>query len=402
MKKIVGILAAAAVLATSVFAADVSAKVKLDGSLFNFDGTKDKAALSGVSIQHNTDESWNPVIAMSTSSENAGASVSFYVGAWDATKMGVWNHGYGTGAKEWNIWMKPADAFKLSFGRIAAGTNVENIDWSNRLFGYDEWGYQAEYAADGLTLNLGLHTGNPGDNWLSQKVVKNADGTEKEETNIAGVGVYGAYAADFGTISFLFDANDTFKNLKVGAGYKNSFGAVGFFADAAMFYEKDRKSVKKAADPVKDEIGFAVDADVKYNQDAFGVEAYARFKMDRLNSDDKVCAKKHDWEDGSSPAHYDYNNPMQLMLLAKATYKLDPVTVYGYFKSENLLGKRWGKSTTDMLDGTSAFISTIKIGVNGNVGAASWDVCGQIDTGAFKEDWNKVKFSVPVSFSVAF
>lgn len=55
-----------------------------------------------------------------------------------------------------------------------------------------------------------------------------------------------------------------------------------------------------------------------------------------------------------------------------------------------------------MLEGTSAFISTIKIGVNGNVGAASWDVCGQIDTGAFKEDWNKVKFSLPVSFSVAF
>ena len=40
MKKIVGILAAAAVLATSVFAADVSAKVKLDGKLLNVDTTK--------------------------------------------------------------------------------------------------------------------------------------------------------------------------------------------------------------------------------------------------------------------------------------------------------------------------------------------------------------------------
>ncbi len=398
MKKIVGILAAAAV-AASAFAADVSAKVKLDGSLFDFDGTKDKAAISGLSIKHNTDESWNPVISMSTSSDNAGASVSFYVGAWDATKMGGWNHGYGIGAKEWNIWMKPVDVFKLSFGRISASVNTETIDYSNRLFNYDEWGYQAEYAANGLTLNLGLHTGNPGDNWLSQSINET---TKAEETNIAGLGVYGAYAADFGSICFLFDANNTFKDIKVGAGYKNTFGEVGFFADAALFYTKDRESVKRAALKVKDEIGFAVDADVKYNKDAFGVEAYARFKMDRLNSDDKVCAKKHDWEDGSKPTHYDYNNPMQVMLLAKATYKLDPVTVYGYFKSENLLGKRWGKSTTDMLEGTSAFISTIKIGVNGNVGAASWDVCGQIDTGAFKEDWNKVKFSVPVSFSVAF
>ena len=36
MKKIVGILSAAAVLAASVFAADVSAKVKLTGSLLNY------------------------------------------------------------------------------------------------------------------------------------------------------------------------------------------------------------------------------------------------------------------------------------------------------------------------------------------------------------------------------
>ena len=62
MKKIVGILAAAAVLATSVFAADVSAKVKLDGKLLNVDTTKEKDGVSAVSIGHNTDESWNPVL----------------------------------------------------------------------------------------------------------------------------------------------------------------------------------------------------------------------------------------------------------------------------------------------------------------------------------------------------
>ena len=36
MKKIVGILAAAAVLATSVFAADVSASTKIGGKLFSY------------------------------------------------------------------------------------------------------------------------------------------------------------------------------------------------------------------------------------------------------------------------------------------------------------------------------------------------------------------------------
>ena len=46
MKKIVGILSAAAVLAASVFAADVSAGVRLEGSLFNFDAATKKSNCS--------------------------------------------------------------------------------------------------------------------------------------------------------------------------------------------------------------------------------------------------------------------------------------------------------------------------------------------------------------------
>ena len=122
MKKIVGILAAAAVLATSVFAADVSAKVKLDGKLLNVDTTKEKDGVSAVSIGHNTDESWNPVLNMAVSGDNYGASVGFYIGKWDygedPSKWQGWNHGYGAGLKECKIWFKPIDVLKFDVGRI--------------------------------------------------------------------------------------------------------------------------------------------------------------------------------------------------------------------------------------------------------------------------------------------
>ena len=75
MKKIVGILLAGA-LVVSAFAADVSAKVKVDGSLLNFDGKN----FSALKVQHNS-EGWNPDLSLSMNGDRAGASMSFYYGA---------------------------------------------------------------------------------------------------------------------------------------------------------------------------------------------------------------------------------------------------------------------------------------------------------------------------------
>jgi len=412
-------LSAAAVLATSVFAADVSAKVKLDGNLFNYDGTKDKDPVSAVMIKHNTDESWNPVLKMATSGDNYGAEIGFYIGNWDATKMGDWNHGYGTGLKEWKIWFAPIDNLKLKVGRIDASLNTDTIDYDTRIFNYDEWGYQAEYSADGLTLNVGLHTGNPGDYWLSQKYDATKDETK---TNVAGFGVYGAYNADFGALSVLFDANKTFEDIKAGVGYKNAFGDLNLFADAALFYVKDQKSINKDHEAVKDELGLGFDVDVKYNKDAFGVEAYAQFKMAKFKNYTAVTVKPI--KDGD-PATVTYNadgtvkeigaqsNDMTLFFKVKATYRLDNgVTLYGYFKDTDLLAKRYTPKGIEAISSASdgeayekngdfVFISDIRLGATGSVGAASWDVCGKIETGK-GANFDKINFSVPVSFSVAF
>lgn len=410
---------AAAAIATSVFAADVSAKVKLDGNLFNYDGTSDKTPVSAVMIKHNTDESWNPVLKMATSGDNYGAEIGFYVGKWDATAMGDWNHGYGSGLKEWKIWFAPVDNLKLKVGRIDASLNTDSIDYDTRIFNYDEWGYQAEYSADALTLNVGLHTGNPGDYWLSQSYDKAKDETK---TNVAGFGVYGAYNADFGALSVLFDANKTFEDIKAGVGYKNAFGDLNLFADAALFYVKDQKSVNKDGEAVKDELGLGFDVDVKYNKDAFGVEAYAQFKMAKFKNYTAVIVKPI--KDGD-PAWVTYNddgtvkeigaqsNDMTLFFKVKATYRLDNgVTLYGYFKDTDLLAKRYTPKGIEAISSASdaeayekngdfVFISDIRLGATGSVGAASWDVCGKIETGK-GANFDKINFSVPVSFSVAF
>ncbi len=390
MKKIVGILAAAAVLATSVFAADVSAKVKLDGSLLNVDGTKDKTGVSAVSIQHNTDESWNPVISLATSGDNYGASVSFYVGNWNATKMGGWNSGYGIGAKEWKIWIKPVDVLKFNIGRIDASLFTESIDWSNRTYNYDEWGYQAEIAAGGFSLNLGLHMGNPGDSWLTQYLDKN----NNSAITISGLGVKAAYSADFGSIAALFDFKGgkgtwtaataekkevailadgsigikttaakaaSYKydpaSLFFGAGYQGQFDAFRLFFDAGL-----KMGLPEAGDAT---IGLIADIDAKYAKDAFYFEAYG--KLTYANFKATV-------------------DPIELLVLAKVSYNVGPCTIYAYFKDSNVVAK--------------TFASEIRLGANGNVGAASWDIYGKLETG--KGDGSKIAFSIPVSFAVAF
>ena len=426
MKKIVGILAAAAVLATSVFAADVSAKVKLDGNLLNVDGTKEKDGLSAVMIKHNTDESWNPVLSMAVSGDNYGASVGFYIGKWDygedPSKWQGWNHGYGVGLKEWKIWFKPIDVLKFNIGRIDASLNTDSIDYDTRVYNYDEWGSQAELAIDAFTLNLGFHM-DQGESWLWQEAVeaKDATGTTltdalgnkiyETKTHVRGLGLKAAYAADFGTIIALADFKDTFETIFVGAGYNNQFGDLRLFVDAGFKSEKTRevtlkneygnawKTLKDGKtvgstneddyEPYKDkfEDAFSVlaDVDVKYNKDAFGIEAYA--KLDMIMSYKKPVGFVYDG------FKYEKENGTSLFVKTKITYAFDPCTVYFYFKDTNLL--------------SSTFASTIKLGANGSVGSATWDVCGQIETGKggkfnALEAGNKVNFSIPVSFAVAF
>ena len=360
MKKIVGILAAAAVLATSVFAADVSAKVKLDGKLVQYDGVKEKDGFSAIMSQHNTDESWNPVINMSVSGDNYGASVGIYVGAWDATKMGGWNHGYGLGAREWNIWFKPIDVLKIQVGRINENVNQESIDYDARLWNYDDqWGYKLEFNFSGFEFNVGFHQGQ-GEYWFSQDA--NGDAVNK------GLSVLGAYNADFGRIAAFADFKNTFLDITAGLGYSNTFGDIRIFADAALLYA----GVKNGEGAV----GAGVDFDFKYAKDAIYFEAYALFKEANF----KLLGKDDD--------------PGSLYFKTKFAYTLDPCTLFVYFIDKNFMSKQFG--------------ATIQAGANGSVGAMSWKIYANIGIGADKDKninaayKDKVYFAIPMEFAVAF
>ena len=365
MKKIVGILAVAAVLATSVFAADVSAKVKLDGKLVQYDGVKEKDGFSAIMSQHNTDESWNPVISMSVSGDNYGASVGIYVGKWDYGTVKVdgkeyplnwqgWNHGYGLGAREWNIWFKPIDVLKIQVGRINESANQESIDYDTRLWNYDtDWGYKLDFNFSGFEFNVGFHQGQ-GEFWFSQD--PNGD------ANIKGLSVFAGYSADFGRIIAFADFKDTFRNITAGLGYSNNFGDIRIFADAALLYA----GVKGGGEGA---VGAGVDFDFKWAKDALYFEAYARF----VEANFKMLGKEGD-------AGY-------LYFKTKFSYKLDPCTLFVYFKDENFMAKK--------------FAATIKAGAEGSVGAASWKVYAQIDTGK-GDNADKINFAIPVEFAVAF
>ena len=211
MKKIVGILAAAAV-AASAFAVDFSAGFQLKGSLFDFDGGSKN--VSAVKLGHNNSKDDKPFI-FSISGDRAGGTLKFY----DATSTGAST----MTANYWNIWFKPFDIVKVDLGACGKSLNTETITyWRGKVLGNTkDFGYQATLETNGITVALALLPGQDA-NWMS---LPNGGAFSLAETQL-----YVAYAADFGTISALFDAENTFNKIRVGAGYKGSFDALTIFA----------------------------------------------------------------------------------------------------------------------------------------------------------------------------
>ena len=342
MKKIVGIIAAAALLATSVFAADISAKVQLEGSLFNYDGATE--AMSMFEIDKPSDQAWNPIFNTSVNGDKAGAKFCVFTGV--SENVGGWNGGKQVGAKDFQVWMSPADGFKLIFGANDFNLNQEHITWSKTDSGIGgDFGYSLAYNSNGIGIDLMLNPG-WGNKWMSK--AKNGDAV------MGKLGFKFTYGADFGTINFLLSANNAkdkdgkvknFNDLKFGAGYANNFGGVNMFVNV---------------------LGYLNNGD--FNK--LRAEIYAEGSADSLSW--KVFqtfvllpqAKKNNVEVG---------------LVARADFALDGFGAYVYFESANFLA--------------DPFSMEIKPGVSGNLGGAGWDVALSIKVA------KKVSIGVPVSFN---
>ena len=258
MKKIVGIIAAVAMIATSVFAADISAKVELDGKLFNYDGgTK---AMSALNVDKPAAQHWNAVFSASASGDNAGASFVVMSGA-DET-FGGWNTGKELAGKNWQIWMKPTDTLKLTIGANGVNLNQEQITWSGTALKSEGDGFGINLGLDALSIDVLFLPGLAKD-WFSK-----ADGADAV---VAETAVKIGYGADFGNIGFLFKGESTFKKNTIAIGYSNNFDGLFAFLNAGVILEKDKDLAIRAEVFAKgnvDSFGWAIWIPFDYAGDA--------------------------------------------------------------------------------------------------------------------------------------
>ena len=372
MKKIVGIIAAVA-MATSVFAADVSAKVNLLGSVFNW---KQDGNLHVLGIAEG-DQNWNPSFAMTVSGDKAGASMKFK----DPEATGAVSN------VNYNLWFKPIDALKIQVGQWDTNLNQEKIDWSNTATGIDSNGVALLLNTNGFELDAFFVTGWSGGNfgWNRNDNVKgwiNKAAGDDAKAEIGETYIKAAYGADFGTISAYADlkANGDFKDwgnggvdvkvpgMDFGFGYANTFGSVNTFFNGIVGFGNKGET--------ENQFGiFRGEAFVSTTIDAFGISAfivggYANKEVATNIAQDKL-ANVHPGYDGAF-----------LGFTAKFTYGINGYTPYLYLKEDNFM--KGGD-----------FAMEIKPGVTFNVGTCALDIALDI-----KLD-SKTEIDVPVVMTVA-
>ena len=333
MKKIVGILAAAAI-AVSAFAADVSAGVRLEGSLFNYAGGN----VTALTLKHNN-QYYHAPIAFSISGEKAGGTLKLTdQDRGNATATTPVEADAVIKSSAWQIWIKPIDVLKLTFGCYKNVLNQETIGWyrTDSSIG-DDGGKLGSWVVgltpvDGLSIDL-LFAEEFGKAWFANNA-------------IGELGLIFKYSADFGTIGALFDAKSNFTNLKFGASFAGSAGPVNFFVNALGYYNNTFNKVR-------------VELFGAFAQDALSVKL---FVPTNINLGNAVTA--------------------EVGAVFRLDYTLDACTLFVEIEDGNFLADNFNMS--------------IYPGIKTNVGACAIELGVKLGaSSAFSVD-------VPVSFQVAF
>ena len=333
MKKIVGILLAGAMV-FSAFAADLTGAVRLEGDLFKYNG--DTKKVEALMIKANQQSYWGP-LTLSISSDRAGGTLKMWDAGADKLSVG-----------KWAIWFKPMDMLKVNLGTIAKDLNKESIEYGGCLLGYDDFGASLDINVDAFSATIAVVPG-AGSYWMSKE-----DGADL----VAGrLNLYAQYAADFGTIKAMFDFSNTFKDIKVAAGYNKSFGDISIWGDVA-FIKLDTIDTAN----LRDTESLMIDFDVTYAKDAFNAQAYVQYDIKTFEE------FKTDYQ--------------ALMLKAKVSYNMGSFTPYLVFTDKNIFA--------------DDFACMIKPGITGSVGLMNYEVAVQFDIA------DKVNVAVPVNFAVNF
>lgn len=245
MKKIVGILAAVA-MAGSLFAVDMSAALKFNGTLFN---STDKSALTLKAPEGR--KPWGQTgIDLNVSADKAGAT------------MNIDNAGTVVGYK---MYVQPIDAVKINLGDLDYCLNKESIDWSGCINGAGGKGFGIDITpVAGLTLNVVL---NPeyGNAWFKDSKVGNTN-------------VYAKFASDAGTFGAALLSSENFKKNTISAGYSNNIAGVNMFADVAFVLADELTNIK-------------ADLFANGSVDAFGYACYVDFDQDMSAEKTAIGAK---------------------------------------------------------------------------------------------------------------
>ncbi len=345
MKKIIGILLAGA-LVTSAFAADVNARVQVDGSLF----TVDNGSFSALTIGHKS-QPWNPDMSISINGDRAGASSSFVTSGADALN----NTTFGIQAQKYSIWFKPFDMLKVTVGHYATDMNQEKIDWTHTESGIESQGYALDLNVEGFFATAFFAPG-WGGSWFAMP----KDG----EVALEDIYVKAGYSADFGRIQAMFHMIDL-KNIWAGAGYNNTFGSVSMFVNALVGFNTTGGLTVRGE-------GY-----VSTNIDAFGISAFVAGGY--VGEGD--VNRGSQWKIGSN----DYGKPAGARLGAsmKLTYALGGCTPYIYVCDKQIL--------------SDAFALQVKPGVTGSLGSMGWEVALDMNFGK-----DSFKLDVPVCFNINF
>ena len=254
MKKIVGIIGAI-LLASSVFAVDFSAGVRLQGSLFNYND----GAIT-MFQEHHENQFYQKPISFAVNGDQAGGQLKLT----DVTGNDVLSDA-------WSIWFKPADALKITVGRWSTNLNQEHIGWCNSDSGIESDGYALSLGMDGFSWDLFLASGN--NNWF---VSKPKDG----DAAVAELYTKFQFGADFGTVNAFFNAMNTFKDFRFGAGLNLSVLPVGlWFNFIGTYAANDFQRIRVEADVsgAIDSIGYEVFVAGGLHMKAAGVGAANAF-----------------------------------------------------------------------------------------------------------------------------
>jgi len=391
MKKIVGILTAAAI-ATSVFAADVSASTKIKGALFSYDNAKTFTLLKEGNDSHDYAQ---PNMTFSVSDDKAGATVKLTTdGGTKEVKMTTQT-----------IWFKPVDAFKVTAGNFDVALNKEQIKWTDSVTGLGGNGILLSVAVEGFGLDIGFDCNE--NNWFTKK-----DG--EDDPAIRDWFIKGAYTADFGTIGAFVEFNRY--SRRTYAYHDDFFSQDVEKADGyEVVYDEKTKTIKEKAKTKKERAGAFVLKDGAIKDILFGAGYRNNFDgIDLFVNFNGYMADKFEWirpevyvsgaVDAFSYSAFvapiiivdsDVKDFLDLMdekafeceVVAKVAYAMDGFTPYAQFYDTNILAKK--------------FASTIELGASGSVSAMGWKAWLQIDTGK-GADQDKADISVPFELTFNF